>query len=71
MIESISEETSKDVANPEVDGNTHFTIEIKVKSTAEFIEKIENTFQVWLPTYMGAPLGKLALFKKKKSKLVS
>ena len=70
MIESVSEEAFKEEADPEVDGNTLFSKEIKVKSNTEFIEQIEKIFEAWRPTCMANPRGKLACFKKKKFELV-
>merc|ERR1719319_734924 len=40
MIELISEEASKKESDPDIDGNILFTVEIKVKSNAEFIEQM-------------------------------
>ena len=71
MIESISEDASKEEADPNEDGNTLFTIEIRVKSNAEFIDRIEKIFKAWRTTWFGKPRGKLTHFKKKKPELIS
>jgi len=62
-IEFIGENASKEEADPKEDENTPFTIEIQVKSNAEFIKKIEEIFKMWCPTYFDNPRSKLTHFK--------
>ena len=64
-IPFISEVASKEVKDENINGNTLYTLEIKIENDHVFIAKVEEIFRNWDPLYFGNPRGILVNSEKR------